>query len=198
MHLAVQSSLSGKAYRGTPRYWRTLSCLCGTGAEVETLLHGLIGSSRKQDGRLFNDLHREAINDYIFVILDGWRSKAAFDAHASSAHVARMLVSLVMETETQLYVVIIILAALSLAFCDLNPLADPGVFRIDWDTRTTTCPQEHESVARITGQDRWGTSAHIGFAKRTCSTCLTHALYTRARTVPRNMRFREPSRHEAI
>lgn len=59
--------------------------------EVEALLVDFVEPSRKEDGCLFYDLHREIEDDHVFVILDGWRDKSAFEAHASSAHVARTL-----------------------------------------------------------------------------------------------------------
>ena len=80
--------------------------------------------------------------------------------------------------------------------------ADEGygisAFSIDRDARAVTCSQGHRSVSWMPGQDRWGTSVHIGFAKRTCSTCPTCALCTQARTAPGEMTFRQPGRHEAI
>lgn len=63
----------------------------GHAQEVETLLRGFVEPSRGEDGCLFYDLHREIEGDQAFIILDGWRDKSAFEAHASSAHVARTL-----------------------------------------------------------------------------------------------------------
>ncbi len=66
----------------------------GMAPEAETLLRSFVAPSREEDGCLFYDLHREAENDHVFVILDGWRDRSAFEAHAGSAHVARTLASL--------------------------------------------------------------------------------------------------------
>ena len=63
----------------------------GQAKEVEALLLGFIEPSRKEDGCLFYDLHREIEDDHAFVILDGWRDKSTFEAHAGSGHVARTL-----------------------------------------------------------------------------------------------------------
>lgn len=63
----------------------------GHAQEVESLLRSFIEPSRKEEGCLFYDLHREVEDDHAFVILDGWRDKSAFEGHAGSAHVARTL-----------------------------------------------------------------------------------------------------------
>lgn len=66
----------------------------GHAEEVETLLLGFVEPSRKEEGCLFYDLHREVEDANSFVILDGWQDKSAFEAHASSAHVATTLARL--------------------------------------------------------------------------------------------------------
>ena len=43
---------------------------------------------------MFYDLPRDCDRPGEFVILDGWRDEAAFEAHAASAHVARTLARL--------------------------------------------------------------------------------------------------------
>ena len=63
----------------------------GASAAVEALLHGFVEPSRREDGCLFYDLQREVDDPNLFVILDGWRDKAAFEAHAAGAFVAETL-----------------------------------------------------------------------------------------------------------
>ena len=76
---------------------------------------------------------------------------------------------------------------------------DISAFSIDWDARAVTCPQGHKSVDWVPGHDRWGTAVvHVGFARRTCRTCPSRSLCTRAKTDPREMTFRQPGRHEDI
>ena len=66
----------------------------GHAEEVEALLLGFVEPSRKEEGCLFYDLHREIEDANTFVILDGWRDKSAFEAHATSTHVAKTLARL--------------------------------------------------------------------------------------------------------
>ena len=76
---------------------------------------------------------------------------------------------------------------------------DISAFSIDWDSRAVTCPQGHQSVDWIPGQDRCGIGVvHTGFAKRTCRACPTRALCTWAKTAPREMTFHQPGRPKAI
>jgi quinol monooxygenase YgiN len=58
------------------------------------LLRGFLAPSRAEDGCLFYDLYRDQDNRNLFVIVDGWRDRAAFDGHAASAHVAATLAAL--------------------------------------------------------------------------------------------------------
>ena len=66
----------------------------GEAEAVEAALLAFVEPSRGEDGCLFYDLHREADERGRFVILDGWRDRAAFEAHAASAHVAATLARL--------------------------------------------------------------------------------------------------------
>lgn len=66
----------------------------GQAGEAEARLRGFLEPSRLEDGCLFYDLHRDSDRPGEFVILDGWRDEAAFEAHAASAHVARTLAGL--------------------------------------------------------------------------------------------------------
>jgi len=76
---------------------------------------------------------------------------------------------------------------------------DISALSVDWNTGTVICPQGHKNVDWVPGHDRWGTAVvHVGFAKRTCRTCPSRSLCTKAKTAPREMTFRQPGRHEAI
>lgn len=63
----------------------------GHGEEVLALLRGLVSPSRAEEGCLFYDLYQDHENQNVFIILDGWRNKDAFEAHAASLHVAQTL-----------------------------------------------------------------------------------------------------------
>ena len=63
----------------------------GHAEEAAELLRGFLEPSRAEEGCLFYDLYRDRENRNLFVIVDGWRDEAAFNAHAGSAHVARTL-----------------------------------------------------------------------------------------------------------
>jgi quinol monooxygenase YgiN len=71
----------------------------GHAGEVAELLRGFPEPSRAEEGCLFYDLYRDQEDRNLFVIVDGWRDRAAFDAHAGSAHVARTLAALAPHLE---------------------------------------------------------------------------------------------------
>ncbi len=62
--------------------------------EVEALLQSLVEPSRKDDGCLCYDLHRDTEDQDSFVIVDGWRDRAAVDNHVGAAHVAATIAKL--------------------------------------------------------------------------------------------------------
>lgn len=66
----------------------------GRADEVEPLLRGFVEPSRDEDGCLFYDLCRSIEDPDQFVIVDGWRDHAAFEAHAGTERVARTLAAL--------------------------------------------------------------------------------------------------------
>lgn len=73
----------------------------GHADEVARLLLGFVAPSRSENGCLFYDLYRDQDDRNLFVIVDGWRNRAAFDAHASSAHVASTLAALAPHLEAE-------------------------------------------------------------------------------------------------
>jgi quinol monooxygenase YgiN len=66
----------------------------GHAQHTQQLLQTLLQTSRNEIGCLFYDLYRDREDQNLFVIVDGWRDRAAFDAHAGSAHVAHTLAAL--------------------------------------------------------------------------------------------------------
>lgn len=62
--------------------------------EVESLLQGFVEPSRRDDGCLCYDLHRDTEDHNSFAIVDGWRDRAAVDNHVGAAHVAATIAKL--------------------------------------------------------------------------------------------------------
>ena len=58
------------------------------------LLRGFLDPSRTEERCLFYDLYRDHEDRNLFVIVDGWRDRAAFDAYAGGVHVACTLEAL--------------------------------------------------------------------------------------------------------
>ncbi len=66
----------------------------GCAGQVEPLLRGFVAPSRAEDGCLFYDLCRDSDDPDLFVIVDGWRDHAAFEAHAATRRIADTLAAL--------------------------------------------------------------------------------------------------------
>lgn len=73
----------------------------GTESEVEALLRSLVEPSRKEDGAIFYNLHRDRENPRRFVFTEEWESQAALDAHVASAHVRQAFETLPGLLESQ-------------------------------------------------------------------------------------------------
>ncbi|MBP2310724.1 hypothetical protein J2852_000010 [Azospirillum soli] len=65
---------------------------------------------------------------------------------------------------------------------------DTAAFRLDWETRTATCPQGQTSVSWTVGRDAWGNARfNISFAREDCGACPSKALCKRSAVVGRRM-----------
>lgn len=53
---------------------------------VERILQGMVIASRKEPGCLRYDLYRTANSPHLFVLVEGYRDSAAFDAHRATDH----------------------------------------------------------------------------------------------------------------
>lgn len=73
----------------------------GTENQVEALLRSLVEPSRKEDGAIFYNLHRDRENPRRFVFTEEWESQAALDAHVASAHVRQAFETLPGLLESQ-------------------------------------------------------------------------------------------------
>lgn len=76
---------------------------------------------------------------------------------------------------------------------------DVATFAVDWDAHTATCPQGHQSVLWMPGQDRHGHDVvNIRFARAACTACAVRAQCTRAPRQPRMLTIRTQAQHEAL
>lgn len=56
--------------------------------QLREALEGIVGPSRKEQGALQYDLHRDLSEPRRFIFVERWESEAALAAHAKSAHIA--------------------------------------------------------------------------------------------------------------
>ena len=76
---------------------------------------------------------------------------------------------------------------------------DVANFRIDWERKTVTCPQERRSIRwSKTKTARGRTMIHIDFPPDHCSACPSRSLCTRAKDLPRTLTLQPQEEHEAI
>jgi quinol monooxygenase YgiN len=55
--------------------------------KLRAALEGIVGPTRKEQGALQYDLHRDLHEPRRFVFFERWESEAALAAHAKSAHI---------------------------------------------------------------------------------------------------------------
>ena len=76
---------------------------------------------------------------------------------------------------------------------------DVANFRIDWDNKSVTCPQERQSIRWSETRTARGRSMiHIDFSPNDCSACPTRSSCTRAKDLPRTLTLQPKEEHEAI
>jgi transposase len=76
---------------------------------------------------------------------------------------------------------------------------DVANFRIDWDNKTVTCPQERQSIRWSESRTARGRSMiHIDFSPNDCSACPSRSSCTRAKDLPRTLTLQPKEEHEAI
>ncbi|MFL9985356.1 putative quinol monooxygenase [Paraburkholderia sediminicola] len=56
--------------------------------QLREALEGIVGPTRKEQGALQYDLHRDVQEPRRFVFVERWESQEALAAHAKSAHIA--------------------------------------------------------------------------------------------------------------
>ena len=72
-------------------------------------------------------------------------------------------------------------------------------FRIDWDNKTVSCPQERKSIRWSKTKTARGRSMiHIDFSPDDCSACPSRSSCTRAKDLPRTLTLQPQEEHEAI
>jgi transposase len=76
---------------------------------------------------------------------------------------------------------------------------DVANFRIDWEKKTVTCPQERQSIRwSKTKTARGRKMIHVEFAPDDCAACPSRPLCTRAKSLPRALTLQPEEEHEAI
>lgn len=60
----------------------------GMEAALEQLLTGLVAATRKEEGCITYDLHRDLTDPRIFVFTELWESREHLNAHSKSPHIA--------------------------------------------------------------------------------------------------------------
>jgi transposase len=76
---------------------------------------------------------------------------------------------------------------------------DLAHFRVDWDTRTVTCPRGRQSLRWSETQTARGRRMiHIDFAPDDCTPCPSRSSCTRATRLPRSLTLQPKDEHEAI
>jgi transposase len=72
-------------------------------------------------------------------------------------------------------------------------------FRIDWDNKTVSCPEERQSIRwSKTKTARGRKMIHVEFAPEECAACPSRPLCTRAKNLPRALTLQPREEHEAI
>ncbi len=54
--------------------------------EVLTALHNIVDATRKEEGNISYDLHKNIVNPLEYTILEVWKSQEAIDLHNASIH----------------------------------------------------------------------------------------------------------------
>ena len=76
---------------------------------------------------------------------------------------------------------------------------DVANFRIDWEKKMATCPQERKSIRwSKTKTARGRKMIHVEFAPHDCEACPSRPLCTRAKNLPRALTLQPKEEHEAI
>ncbi len=76
---------------------------------------------------------------------------------------------------------------------------DVANFRIDWEKKTVTCPQERQSIRWSETKTARGRSMiHIDFSPDDCTACPSRSSCTRAKDLPRTLTLQPREEHEAI
>ena len=76
---------------------------------------------------------------------------------------------------------------------------DVANFRIDWDNKMVSCPQERQSIRwSKTKTARGRKMIHVEFAPEDCAACPSRPLCTRAKNLPRALTLQPREEHEAI
>src|SRR5215218_6228 len=76
---------------------------------------------------------------------------------------------------------------------------DVANFRIDWDNKTVSCPQERKSIRwSKTKTARGRKMIHVEFDPDDCAACPSRPLCTRAKSLPRALTLQPREEHEAI
>ena len=76
---------------------------------------------------------------------------------------------------------------------------DGATFVVDWDAPTAPCPQGHQSVLWMPGQDRHGHDViNMRFARADCTACAVRAQCPHAPRQPRMLMRRARAQYEAL
>lgn len=72
-------------------------------------------------------------------------------------------------------------------------------FRVDWESKTVTCPRGRQSIRWSETRTARGRSMiHIDFSAAECAACPSRSLCTRAKNLPRTLTLQPKEEHEAI
>jgi len=82
----------------------------------------------------------------------------------------------------------------------LEPEAyDCSRFSIDWEKRSVTCPQGHQSKSWSCSHDPWNNPViTVNFGKKTCRECPTRSLCTHSQNYPRSLTLHPQDQQEAL
>jgi transposase len=76
---------------------------------------------------------------------------------------------------------------------------DVANFRVDWEKKTVSCPQERRSIRWSETRTARGRSMiHVGFSVDDCGACPSRSSCTRAKDLPRTLTLQPQEEHEAI
>jgi transposase len=76
---------------------------------------------------------------------------------------------------------------------------DVANFRIDWEKKTVTCPQERQSIRWSETKTARGRSMiHIDFSPDDCTPCPSRSSCTRAKDLARTLTLQPQEEHEAV